>query len=216
MRKTFTLVVALALVVAACGEDDASAGDTTATTAAAEVHEEEVHEEGDEHSEEAHEEEVHEEGDEHSEEAHEEESHDEMGGMPDGMFASVESFPEALGEATTEYVVTMTEFGFEPAVLDLEPGETVRFTIVNAGMLGHEFRLTTEHKTEEHIASGHEDHGAEAGGEHHADADIIVNVAPGETRTVEMTLPEDQTAIDHMSCLIPGHYEGGMFGSVQY
>jgi len=222
MRKITTLLFALMLLVAACGDDDAAvaeAGSSTETTIAAadeEAHEEgdshdqEAHEEGDSHDEEAHEEdEVHEEDDGHDEEAHEDDGAVDVAAM----FVSEENIPEAEGEVTAEVTVTMTEFGFDPPVIDLTPGETVRFTLINEGQLGHEFRLTTVHKAEEHVASGHEDHGDES---HHEDADIIVNVEPGTTRTVEMTLPEDVTTVDHTACLIPGHYEAGMFGTVEY
>jgi uncharacterized cupredoxin-like copper-binding protein len=222
MRKVMTLIFALVLVLAACGDDDASsaadttAADTTATTAAEEMHEEGDDEHSEEMSEESHEEmteeEMHEEGDGHSEEA---ESHEGMDEAMAAMFVSDEVFPEATGAATSEYTIHLTEFGFDPGTLDLTPGETVRFILVNDGVLGHEFRLTTEHKAEEHIASGHEDHGGEGEG-HHEDVDIIVNVAPGETRTVEMTLPADAAAIDYVTCLIPGHHEGGMHGTVEF
>ncbi len=106
----------------------------------------------------------------------------------------------------------MSDFGFDPDLLALAPGETVRLTIVNDGLLPHEFRLTTRHKAEEHIASGH-DHG---GGGHHEDSDIVVNVAAGEQRVVEMTMPADAAAIDMVACLIPGHFEAGMWGEVEF
>ena len=38
-------------------------------------------------------------------------------------------------------------------------------------------------------------------------------VPAGQTRVVEMTLPAD-AKIDLLACLIPGHYEAGMFDSV--
>ena len=94
------------------------------------------------------------------------------------------------------------------------------FVLVNDGVLPHEFRLTTEHKAEEHVAAGHEDHDAEGGegdeGHHEEDADIIINVEAGATRTVELTLPSDADALDQVACLIPGHYEAGMFASIDF
>ena len=243
MRRFAAMLFALMLVFAACGGSEGAtadtAADTTTTAESADAHDDEgdhgddAHEEGDEHSEDAHEEQEtsSEEDDEHSEDAHDEgdETHDEADDAHEEgdehseeahtvevgeMFVSEENIPEADGEVTAEYEVHMTEFGFDPEHLDLTPGETIRLTLVNEGLLGHEFRLTTEHKAEEHVASGHEDHGDEGG--HHEDADIIINVEPGETRVVELTLPADATAINHVACLIPGHYEGGMFGDVTY
>ena len=218
MRKLLALLFALVFVIAACGDDTggASADDAPTTTAPAA----DAHEEGDEHAEDVHEDEAaHEEGDEHAEEAHEDEAAHEEGDEHaeeiSGEFVSAEFVPEAVGEVTSEYTVTLTDFSYHPDVLDLTPGETVRFTLINEGLLGHEFRLTTEHKAEEHIAAGHDDHGEE-GGHHEENADIIVNVFPGETRVVELTLPGDPVAIDHTACLIPGHYEAGMFALIEF
>ena len=125
-----------------------------------------------------------------------------------------ESIPPPEGEVTSEIEVVMTEFAFEPDVIDLTPGETVRFVIHNDGVVEHEFRLTTVHRAAEHIESGHEGHDDEGG--HHGEMDIVILVAAGETRVVEATLPADAEAIDHLACLIPGHYEAGMLGSVDY
>jgi uncharacterized cupredoxin-like copper-binding protein len=83
--------------------------------------------------------------------------------------------------------------------------------LVNEGLLIHEFRLTTVERAAEHLAAGHAGHGSEGEDGHDEHSDIIVNVHPGETRTVVMTLPDEHMAFDHVACLIPGHYEAGMF-----
>ena len=125
-----------------------------------------------------------------------------------------EHIPAATGEVTAEIEVTMTEFSFDPDVLALSPGETVRFVLHNEGVIEHVFRLTTAHRAAEHVESGHEGHDEEGG--HHEDQDIVILVAAGETRLVETTLPSDASAIDHLACLIPGHYEAGMLGDVDF
>ncbi len=223
MRKyrILALMFSLMLVAAACSSSDSAdtpaASDTTTATedAAHETGEEADHDE----SEEAHEEEeAH--GD--AEEAHEEDAHDDMDmdmDMDMSGAMSADNIPEAHGDVTSEYTIILSEFGFDPSELDLTPGETVRFTLINEGVVLHEFRLTSEHKAEEHIASGHADHGdegAETEEGHHEDADILVNVAGGATRTVEMTLPTDEVELDQVACLIPGHYEAGMFASIDF
>jgi uncharacterized cupredoxin-like copper-binding protein len=114
---------------------------------------------------------------------------------------------------TSEFTISLTEFGFDLDELDLVPGETVRFYLINTGEVAHEFRLTTEHKAAEHIAAGHSDHVTDG---HHAEADIVINVGAGQTRTVETTLPVDPAAIDQLVCLIPGHYEAGMLAEVTF
>lgn len=118
-----------------------------------------------------------------------------------------DSYPVATGEVTSEYEVTLTEFSFGGDSLDLTPGETVRFILTNNGAVEHEFRLTTEEEAAEHLEGGHGTHGDETG-------DILVMVPPGMMRMVEMTLPAD-AAFDLVACLIPGHYEAGMFGIVE-
>ena len=140
------------------------------------------------------------------------EDHEMMEGM------SLDNIPEASGPVTLTVTMVLTEFGFEITEGELTPGATVELVLDNSsGLLMHEVRLTTAHKAEEHVASGHEGHGEESAEEgHHEDADILVNVAAGETRTVEMTLPADADAIDQVACLIPGHYEAGMFVDIDF
>jgi len=144
-------------------------------------------------------------GDTAMDEGMEEAEHDAMDSM------SADSFPAPTGTVTAEYTISLAEFSFDLDELDLVPGETVRFHLINTGEEDHEFRLTTQHKAAEHIAAGHTDHVADG---HHTEADIVVNVGAGQTRTVETTLPVDPAAIDQLVCLIPGHYEAGMFAEV--
>lgn len=125
-----------------------------------------------------------------------------------------EYIPTAEGPVTSEYTVLMTEFAFEPE-LSLTPGETVRFTLINDGVIPHEFRLTTAHKAEEHIAAGH-DHSVDDDGHHDESPDIVVYLEAGETRVVELTLPSDPDAFDQVACLIPGHYEAGMWSGLVF
>ncbi len=210
MRRFSVIIFALALVAAACGDD--SGGGTAATSAttvaAGDAHDDEAHEDDGHDDEaptttEAHEDGDHEEGDDHDD--------DEVAGL------SPDNIPDAIGDVNSEYTIVLSEFAFDTALLDLTPGETVRFTLINEGVVPHEFRLTTAHKAEEHVAAGHDDHGDEGHHEgHHEDADIIVNVEAGETRIVEMTLPDDVDAIDQVACLIPGHHEAGMFTAVDF
>ena len=218
MRKyrILALMFSLMLVAAACSEST-GADTTLATTDTTTATEDAAHETGEE---EAHTDEVEEPAEAahaDAEEVHEEDAHDNMDMDMSGAM-SADNIPEADGDVTSEYTIILSEFGFDPSELDLTPGETVRFILINEGVVLHEFRLTTEHKAEEHVASGHADHGDEGDKteESHEDPDILVNVAGGATRTVEMTLPTDEIDIDRMACLIPGHYEAGMFASIDF
>ncbi len=111
--------------------------------------------------------------------------------------------------------IRATEFAFEPTVIEVDPGERVRFVITNEGTLEHEFRLTNQHEIDEHIAEGHE-------GEHGGDAQMamedepIILVAAGETATLEVTIPDDPTVYTMIACLLPAHYEAGMKGEIRY
>ncbi len=138
---------------------------------------------------------------------HEDDGHDDGGTHEEEPMVDGDSYPVAIGEVTSEYEVTLTEFSFGGDSLDLTPGETVRFILTNNGAVEHEFRLTTEEEAAEHLEGGHGTHGEETG-------DILVMVPPGMMRMVEMTLPAD-AAFDLVACLIPGHYEAGMFGIVE-
>lgn len=111
-------------------------------------------------------------------------------------------------EADRQIEVVMSEFAFSPDPIEVAAGETVEFVLINEGVIEHEFRLTTEHAAEEHVASGHAGHddGAEAD---HAHGEVIVLVPAGETDHVTVTFDENAD-FDVVACLIPAHFEAGM------
>ena len=43
---------------------------------------------------------------------------------------------------------------------------------------------------------------------------MFIVVKPGETAEMMMTFPEDTTLYTEMACLLPGHYEAGMWGEL--
>ncbi len=79
----------------------------------------------------------------------------------------------------------------------------------------HEFRLSNEHRIEEHLAAGHEDH--DDGG-HHAEegGDVFIEVLPGASDELTFTFPADMTLYTNIACLIEGHHEAGMHGELTY
>ena len=90
------------------------------------------------------------------------------------------------------------------------------FRVSNAGGIEHEFRLSNQHRVDEHIAASHEDHAARAAApddEEHAD--VIALVAAGDIAEITMTFSDDQTLYTMVACLIPGDYEAGMVASLQ-
>lgn len=116
--------------------------------------------------------------------------------------------------ASNVVVIVMTEFAFEPASLTVSAGQTIAFEVVNEGSIPHEFRLSNAHRIEEHLESGHADHGDN--GHHSEGGDVFIEVAPGQADQLVVTFPDDATIFTEMACLIPGHYEAGMLGEVIY
>ena len=208
--KKLTIVFVLALALAACG--DSTEGDAPAaaeqespTTTAAPVsteaptpttepqdHAEEMAESSDV------------EGDDHSAAEHQEDGHEDDSMVHDD--DSMDASDGASADRTIE--VAMTDFAYDPDTYRVRAGETVEFVVSNFGAVEHEFRLSNEHRIEEHIAAGHQDHDDEGG--HHEDGDLILLVDPGETGSMVVTFTEDTKLYTQVACLLPGHYEAGM------
>ncbi len=96
---------------------------------------------------------------------------------------------------------------FVPDHVRVGAGETVRFRIRNQGRLRHEFVLGTEAELQAHArqmrarpAMRHDDPGS-------------VSLAPG--RAGEIVWRFDQPGAARYACLIPGHAEAGMVGTVE-
>ena len=113
--------------------------------------------------------------------------------------------------------VIMRDFLFEPRPIRLVPGETVRFTIVNAGLVAHDFVLGD---AEVQAAWGAADAAATppiigaSPPPASAPADtagIRVWLASGGTGDVVFTVPAATEAQRlQLACRIPGHAEEGM------
>ncbi len=131
----------------------------------------------------------------HGEEAHSEGDHGQ------GEDAAAHLDPE-LGRIIE---VGVTEFAFDQALIDVAEGETVTFRVTNTGLLEHEFRLTTHHAVEEHIAGGHADH------EHDVDTaeEPLVLIPAGGVAELTVTF-EPGVTYELAACLLPDHFEAGM------
>ena len=116
---------------------------------------------------------------------------------------------------------------FDPDELQIEPGTTVRFRIENVAMIPHEFTIGNSRMQQMHremMQQGGDHHGAEGNGnmmsdhhdgmmDHGESQSAAVTVAPGETKTLIWTAPDQGDAIEY-ACFLPGHYEAGMKGMV--
>lgn len=95
---------------------------------------------------------------------------------------------------------------FTPDSLNIKQGETVRLRINNNGKIPHEFVLGTKAEISEHAEMMKKNPEME-----HADASSA-RVAPG--KTVEIIWQFTKPGKFLYACLIPGHWDAGMQGSV--
>jgi uncharacterized cupredoxin-like copper-binding protein len=100
--------------------------------------------------------------------------------------------------------ITIHYSSFDPDGLAVEPGETVRFVIVNTDPIDHEFILGDQRVQDVH------EKGTEA---HHAPRPGEVSVPAGETVVTIYTFPRTSRSLI-FGCHLPGHYAFGMHGTV--
>jgi len=100
--------------------------------------------------------------------------------------ASTGSEPtSAAGDGVIEVVAT--EFGFEPAELNLTPGTEVTIRLRNDGAIAHNLDIP--------------------------EYGVLIETSPGEAREFTFVVPESG-AVEGFFCNIPGHREAGMEGAV--
>ena len=95
---------------------------------------------------------------------------------------------------------------FFPSQIRVKRGETVRFELNNAGQLPHEMVIGTMDELKKHAALMKKN-----GEMDHSDASAA-HVAPGASGRLvwQFTRPGEF----HYACLIPGHFEAGMIGTI--
>lgn len=131
----------------------------------------------------------------------------------------VEIASAGTAAAPRDVTVIMRDYRFDPTPIVLVPGETVRFTIFNAGLIDHDFVIGDE-------AVQRAWHAADAA----ATPPSVLATAPpasvppgtgglrvllgsGEQASVEYEVPTGQALA--LLCHIPGHIEKGMVGAVE-
>lgn len=138
--------------------------------------------------------------------------------------------PAKANGTTRTVMIKMIDNAYELESVQVKAGETVRFVLTNAGQLLHEFNLGTavmhaEHQKEmammmEHgmltpTGMNHEMMKMDMGGHSmkHDDPNSVL-VAPGEKKELVWKFTK---AMDlEFACNIPGHYESGMVGQIQF
>jgi uncharacterized cupredoxin-like copper-binding protein len=96
---------------------------------------------------------------------------------------------------------------FVPDVITVGEGETVRIVVRNDGQLMHEFVLGDRKTHEEHAALMLRFPNMEH------DEPYMVHVAPGKTGEIVWNF--NRAGEFAFACLIAGHYQAGMVGTVQ-
>ena len=95
---------------------------------------------------------------------------------------------------------------YVPSDIQVKQGETVRFIIKNNGQIKHELNLGTQQELLEHIEQMKKFPDMEH------DEPGKVTLAPG--RQGEIVWQFTRAGTVHFACLMPGHYEGGMKGTI--
>ena len=99
---------------------------------------------------------------------------------------------------------------FTPALIEVQAGETLRFVVHNAGQTAHEMVLGSEEDIRIHAQAMRQGTGHEADHSHGTGA--AIQLAAGQTGELVVHFAQAQKL--QMACLIPGHYEAGMRGTV--
>jgi uncharacterized cupredoxin-like copper-binding protein len=96
---------------------------------------------------------------------------------------------------------------FAPNRIEVREGETIRFVLKNDGKLMHEFVIGTKQELDQHAALMVKFPDMEH------DEPYMVHVAPGKTGEVVWTF--NRAGEFDFACLIAGHYQAGMVGTIK-
>jgi uncharacterized cupredoxin-like copper-binding protein len=124
--------------------------------------------------------------------------------MADG---TVPGEPVDASESDRKVEIEATDdLRFDPSSIEVAAGEAITFVVRNVGKSEHEFVLGDE--------AYQEAHDAEMEGSHHMmDMDNSLTIPPG--KTAELTWKFTTAGEVLYGCHEPGHYAGGMVGSIQ-
>ena len=106
----------------------------------------------------------------------------------------------------TIQVAMLDELAYDPEQLEVSEGEVITFEVVNKGGARHEFVLGDSDYQEMHedkMADGGQSGMMENG----------VSVEPGESASLTWRFTESGEVL--FGCHEPGHYEGGMVGTIE-
>ena len=112
---------------------------------------------------------------------------------------------DARGARTIEVRMT-DDMRFTPARIEVKEGETIRFVVRNAGKILHEMVIGTPEELAQHAALMRKFPGMEH------DEPYMAHVAAGKRG--ELVWNFNRPGTFQFACLIPGHFEAGMTGTL--
>ncbi|ODV00131.1 MAG: hypothetical protein ABT20_16225 [Rubrivivax sp. SCN 70-15] len=116
--------------------------------------------------------------------------------------------PGAASKVTRTIAVEMSDtMRYTPSDIQVKQGETVRLVIKNLGQIKHELSLGTEKELLEHLEVMKKFPDMEH------DEPSKVSLAPGKQGEIIWQFTKAGTV--NFACLMPGHYEAGMTGTVK-
>ena len=128
------------------------------------------------------------------------------GGHGDGGETAIGK-PGVAAKARRTITIEMSDkMRFTPSDLTVKKGETVRLIVQNTGQLKHELSLGTQEELMEHL----EQMKKFPGMEHDEPGKIILE--PGKQG--EIVWQFTKAGVVDFACLLPGHYEAGMKGTI--
>ncbi len=142
-----------------------------------------------------------------------------LGGCDAGPVPATPPITPGTGAVPRQVNVILTEFSFEPAVVDLVPGETIRLNVVNEGLEVHELVLGPRAVQDAWAAA----EAAAANPPPGATPTVVVPaslqgvrlvVGSGQTVSITYTVPTSGPPL-LLGCHIADHYQRGMSGVVR-
>lgn len=102
---------------------------------------------------------------------------------------------------------------FSPSSVTVQAGETIRFVVHNAGRVEHEMVLGSAQEIAAHAQAMKVAASSGTAMQHTHGTGVEISVGAGQTAEWVVSFP--QATVLEMACLIPGHYEAGMRGTLE-
>ena len=133
--------------------------------------------------------------------------HDMKGGGTSMMqHASRAGAPAKAAQATRTIELDMSEFRFNPERIEVKSGETVLFRVRNTGRIAHELMFGDPAELKDHA----EQMRKQPTMAHHDSGGLTLEAG----KAGEMAWTFTNAGEFQYACLIPGHFEAGMVGTV--